>query len=70
MLVAIGLVGDYIARIYEESKRRPLYILVRTVNASPSTNPDRAIVLPLRRSSSTPKGEEELDDAAVHRHAI
>ena len=55
MLVAIGLVGDYIARIYEESKHRPLSILVRAVNASPATNPERAIVLPLRRSSSIPK---------------
>lgn len=70
MLVAIGLVGDYIARIYEESKHRPLYILDRAVNVSPSTNPERAIVLPLRRLPSTPKSAEELDEAVVHRHAI
>ena len=26
-LIAIGLVGEYLARIYDESKRRPLYIV-------------------------------------------
>lgn len=70
MLVAIGLVGDYIARIYEESKHRPLYILDRAVNVSSPTNPERAIVLPLRRLPSTPKNAEELDEAVVQRHAI
>ena len=32
MLVALGLVGEYVARIYEESKRRPLYLVEETMN--------------------------------------
>jgi len=31
-LIALGVVGEYIARIYEESKERPIYIIEETVN--------------------------------------
>ncbi len=31
-LFAIGMVGDYVARIYEESKGRPLYVVASTRN--------------------------------------
>ncbi len=34
ILVAIGLVGDYVSRIYEELKGRPLYIVTETHNLS------------------------------------
>ena len=30
-LITIGIIGEYIARIYEEVKRRPLYIVRETV---------------------------------------
>jgi dolichol-phosphate mannosyltransferase len=33
-LLALGLVGEYIGRIYDESKRRPMYIVDRKVNFS------------------------------------
>ena len=26
-LIAIGVVGEYIARIYEETKKRPIYVV-------------------------------------------
>lgn len=32
-LITIGIVGEYIARIYEEVKRRPLYLLARPAAA-------------------------------------
>ena len=32
ILLALGAVGDYIARIYEESKGRPLYVIAGVVN--------------------------------------
>ena len=31
-LISIGIVGDYIAKIYEQAKNRPLYLVSRTVN--------------------------------------
>ena len=33
-LLALGLVGEYIGRIYDETKRRPMYIVDRKVNFS------------------------------------
>lgn len=52
-LVALGLLGDYIARIYEESKSRPLYVLARSVNfAHLARGVERAVVLPTRELSS------------------
>ena len=45
-LIAIGLVGEYIARIYEELKSRPLYVVARTVNLGfPAVAPDKALVI-------------------------
>jgi dolichol-phosphate mannosyltransferase len=32
LLISIGIVGQYIGRIYEESKGRPLYLIARTFN--------------------------------------
>jgi dolichol-phosphate mannosyltransferase len=37
-LLMIGILGEYIGRIYEEVKRRPLYIVGDTVNASKDTD--------------------------------
>jgi dolichol-phosphate mannosyltransferase len=31
-LICISLIGDYIARIYEEAKQRPLYVVNQAVN--------------------------------------
>jgi dolichol-phosphate mannosyltransferase len=31
-ITAVGLVGDYVGRIYDESKQRPLYVLGDSVN--------------------------------------
>ena len=51
-LIAIGLLGDYVARIYEESKGRPLYVLSETVNLrKPETEIPRAVILPVRVST-------------------
>lgn len=33
-LISLGIVGEYVARIYEESKNRPLYIIKSTENFS------------------------------------
>ena len=66
-LIAIGLLGDYVARIYEESKGRPLYVLNDMVNLKhPETEVRRAVVLPLRGSSV----EVVLDHSAPRRPKV
>ena len=46
ILTAVGLVGDYVARIYEEAKGRPLYVVGRTANvALDGAGPTRGVVL-------------------------
>ena len=44
-LLALGAIGDYIARIYEEAKQRPLYVISAATNASPVEQPVRALFL-------------------------
>jgi len=41
-LLMIGILGEYIGRIYEEVKRRPLYIVGDTVNAAKDDDEDEA----------------------------
>ena len=42
-LTAVGLVGDYVGRIYDESKQRPLYVLADSVNVSSSGCTNRMV---------------------------
>ena len=58
-LLAIGLVGDYIARIYEESKNRPLYVLQHMVNLEvPELGVSRVFILP-ENTSRQFQGEQQ-----------
>jgi polyisoprenyl-phosphate glycosyltransferase len=46
-MVAIGLVGEYVARIYEETKGRPLYVVSGSANLPiDQTTVEKAVVLP------------------------
>ena len=49
ILLALGAVGDYVARTYEESKRRPLYVVTGTCNIAPAAKApeahQRAVIL-------------------------
>jgi polyisoprenyl-phosphate glycosyltransferase len=46
ILLALGAVGDYVARTYEESKGRPLYVLAKTCNLSATVKQrERAVIL-------------------------
>ena len=53
MLISIGLVGEYVAKLYEEAKGRPLYLVARTFKSSApagATNPEKtAAATPVRR---------------------
>jgi polyisoprenyl-phosphate glycosyltransferase len=46
ILMAVGVVGNYVARIYEESKQRPLYVVSGVNNFPvPSAPPQRGVIL-------------------------
>lgn len=45
VLFCLGLVGDYIGNIYEELKRRPLYVVGEAINLSAESSADRVVVL-------------------------
>jgi glycosyltransferase involved in cell wall biosynthesis len=46
ILLALGAIGDYVARTYEETKNRPLYIVTEICNAAPPDMPlSRAVIL-------------------------
>jgi glycosyltransferase involved in cell wall biosynthesis len=47
LLISIGVLGEYVGKLYEQSKDRPLYLVARTLNLG-ETKPDPANE-PLRR---------------------
>lgn len=38
MLVVIGIMGEYVGRIYEEVKSRPLYVIGELINFDEGNN--------------------------------
>lgn len=48
-LICLGLIGDYVAKIYEEVKGRPLYVIGQSCNTAPET---RQRVIFVNRSQS------------------
>ena len=34
LMISLGIVGSYLARIYEEVKRRPRYVIARSTEAA------------------------------------
>ena len=48
-LLSLGMIGDYISKIYDEIKQRPLYVLGEVHNfPGVVAEPDRVVVLPPR----------------------
>jgi dolichol-phosphate mannosyltransferase len=46
ILLALGAIGDYVARTYEETKNRPLYVVTEAYNVSLPQQPlSRAVIL-------------------------
>jgi polyisoprenyl-phosphate glycosyltransferase len=58
-LTGLGLVGDYVARIYEEVKGRPLYVVTDAINLPANLGtPPRAVRLFTGCSTSAPRTDE------------
>jgi polyisoprenyl-phosphate glycosyltransferase len=65
-LTAVGLLGDYVARIYEEVKGRPLYVVADMANFAPGARvPDRTLVLP-PRPARVNNGPDCSDPVGAH----
>jgi glycosyltransferase involved in cell wall biosynthesis len=64
ILMAVGVVGNYVARIYEESKQRPLYVISGQHNVTAASVPGRGLLL---ESALTSRQPEDLVYSLLHR---
>ena len=53
LLISVGVLGEYVGKIYEQSKNRPLYLVARTFNVPEGTPSDRA---PAETAAARPEG--------------
>jgi hypothetical protein len=59
-MTAIGLLGDYVGRVFEESKSRPLYVVSQVCNIEHSAEQPRALWLDTHDAQSTVRVEPRI----------
>lgn len=61
ILLCLGLIGDYIGRIYEELKGRPLYLIRNLVNLNPISMPRTLVLRDEMNLTSTSESQGDSD---------
>ena len=56
-LLCLGILGEYIGRIYEETKQRPLYVVREAVGISPAASPELWTAKAMTRAATASAGE-------------
>jgi glycosyltransferase involved in cell wall biosynthesis len=60
-MTAVGLVGEYVARLYEEAKGRPLYVVSETANlGNEEAHIDRGMMLPRHQATAGARHDVEM----------
>jgi dolichol-phosphate mannosyltransferase len=71
VLMAIGLLGNYVARIYEESKRRPLYVVSGALNDRlEGITPERGLILRSHAVPDHPAADLRYRPGRIHEEEI
>ena len=60
-LVSVGLIGDYVGRVFEEAKQRPLYIVSDTCNIERPSEVSRSVWMQDRPCTIAPASSEDRD---------
>ncbi|WP_263353643.1 glycosyltransferase family 2 protein [Acidicapsa acidisoli] len=64
ILLALGAIGDYVARIYEEAKNRPLYVVAETCNIMLSSKSRESLTRAIILANSAPRDTLTMRQAA------
>jgi dolichol-phosphate mannosyltransferase len=57
LLITVGILGEYVAKIFEESKGRPLYIVADAWNVAPRSEAEA--LAPLAQHEHEPAAPEQ-----------
>jgi glycosyltransferase involved in cell wall biosynthesis len=55
LLFFLGIIGEYVGRVYEELKARPIYIISKTVRCAPLATTDRSVSDRSSESAAKPR---------------
>jgi len=67
--LGISMLGEYVVRIYDQVRARPLYLIDRTVNMSADTS-DHSALRPIRREEHTSMNLDQFDPPHLDTHSV